>query len=119
MIAVVKTPADIVGSALGELKKNTKAILAASMGKVIVINEAYGLGGAGSGITDLYRAAVINTLIVEAQGILVEDRCIFLLGYRDSKVSIFQAVNHGLSRRFPLDLARVLKNALQWNRTLI
>jgi hypothetical protein len=37
---VVKNPADFVGSVLGESEKNTKAILDASVGKVLVIDEA-------------------------------------------------------------------------------
>ena len=36
----MKNPADFVGSALGESEKNTKAILDASVGKVLVIDEA-------------------------------------------------------------------------------
>ena len=37
---VIKSPADFVGSALGESEKNTKAILDATVGKVLVIDEA-------------------------------------------------------------------------------
>jgi len=37
---VIKNPADFVGSALGESEKNTKAILDATVGKVLVIDEA-------------------------------------------------------------------------------
>jgi hypothetical protein len=36
---VVKNPADFVGAALGESEKQTKAILAATEGKVLVIDE--------------------------------------------------------------------------------
>lgn len=36
---VIKNPADFVGSALGESEKNTKAILDATVGKVLVIDE--------------------------------------------------------------------------------
>lgn len=37
---VVKNPSDFVGSVLGETEKNTKAILNATVGKVLVIDEA-------------------------------------------------------------------------------
>ena len=37
---VVKNPSDFVGSVLGETEKNTKAILNATVGKVLVIEEA-------------------------------------------------------------------------------
>jgi hypothetical protein len=36
---VIKNPADFVGSALGESEKNTKGILDATVGKVLVIDE--------------------------------------------------------------------------------
>lgn len=36
---VVKNPADFVGAAIGESEKNTKAILTATVGKVLVIDE--------------------------------------------------------------------------------
>jgi hypothetical protein len=36
---MVKNPADFIGSALGESEKNTKAILANTIGKVLVIDE--------------------------------------------------------------------------------
>ena len=36
---VLKNPADFVGSVLGESEKNTKGILAATVGKVLVIDE--------------------------------------------------------------------------------
>ncbi len=40
---VVKNPADFVGSALGESEKNTKAILATTVGKVLIIDEVWAL----------------------------------------------------------------------------
>lgn len=36
---VVKNPADFIGAALGESEKQTKAILATTEGKVLVIDE--------------------------------------------------------------------------------
>ena len=40
---IVKTPSDMVGDVLGSSEKNTRAILEASKGCVLVIDEAYGL----------------------------------------------------------------------------
>ena len=40
---MTKNPADFVGSALGESEKNTKAILDATVGKVLVIDEVAGI----------------------------------------------------------------------------
>lgn len=36
---VVKNPADFIGSALGESESKTKAILATTVGKVLIIDE--------------------------------------------------------------------------------
>lgn len=86
---VVKTPADFVGSVLGESEKNTKGILEASIGKVLVIDEAYGLCGAVGGIADPYKTAVIDTIVAEVQSTPGEDRCVLLLGYHDQMQTMF------------------------------
>ncbi|MCJ1382149.1 hypothetical protein MMC17_005261 [Xylographa soralifera] len=103
---VLKNPADFVGSVLGETEKNTKAILKATEGKVLVIDEAYMLysGGSGTGNTsDPYKTAVVDTIVAEVQSVIGEDRCVLLLGYKEKLEEMFQNTNPGLSRRFPLD----------------
>jgi hypothetical protein len=114
VIVIVKNPADFVGSVLGESEKNTKGILASTVGKVLVIDEAYGLysGNAdgGGSQTDPYKTAVIDTIVAEVQSTPGEDRCVLLLGYKDQMESMFQKVNPGLSRRFPLDSAFVFED---------
>lgn len=107
---VVKNPADFVGSVVGESEKNTKGILASTVGKILVIDEAYGFcGGAGGDggnqSSDIYRIAVIDTLVAEVQSTPGDDRCVLLLGYKDQMEKMFQQVNPGLTRRFPLDSA--------------
>ncbi|PLB48657.1 putative AAA family ATPase [Aspergillus steynii IBT 23096] len=106
---VVKNPADFVGSVLGESEKNTKGILASTLGKVLVIDEAYGLyGGTGSqggAQSDIYKTAVVDTIVAEVQSTPGDDRCVLLLGYEDQMRTMFQNVNPGLTRRFPLDSA--------------
>lgn len=98
---VVKNPSDFMGSALGQSEAQTKGILAATIGKVLVIDEAYGLYG-GSSIADPYKTAVIDTIVAEVQSVPGDDRCVLLLGYRDQMENMFQNVNPGLSRRFPM-----------------
>lgn len=44
---MLKTPSDFVGEALGVSEKLTRSIVEASRGCVLVIDEAYGLHGAG------------------------------------------------------------------------
>ena len=102
---VVKNPSDFVGAALGQSEQNTKGILAATVGKVLVIDEAYGLYGGGDSqgsTSDPYKTAVIDTIVAEVQSVPGDDRCVLLLGYKDQMENMFQNVNPGLSRRFPI-----------------
>lgn len=101
---IIKNPSDFVGSALGESEKQTKGILAASLGKVLVIDEAYGLYG-GQGPADPYKSGVIDTIVAEVQSVPGDDRCVLLLGYKEQMDTMFQNVNPGLSRRFPISSA--------------
>ncbi|KAH9863899.1 hypothetical protein J1614_009831 [Plenodomus biglobosus] len=105
---VVKNPADFVGSVLGGSEANTKAILASTLGKVLIIDEAYMLASGASG--DPYKVAVIDTIVAEVQSTPGEDRCVLLLGYKDQMEDMFRDVNPGLARRFPLDSAFVFED---------
>lgn len=100
---------------MGESEKNTKGILSSTIGKVLVIDEAYGLfaGGTSDGGTaqsDPYRSAVVDTIVAEVQSTPGDDRCVLLLGYKDQMHQMFQNVNPGLSRRFPIDQAFVFED---------
>ncbi|KAF1814036.1 P-loop containing nucleoside triphosphate hydrolase protein [Eremomyces bilateralis CBS 781.70] len=101
---VVKNPSDFVGAILGGSEKQTKGILAASLGKVLVIDEAYGLhsGGDHGSTSDPFKTTVVDTLVAEVQSVPGDDRCVLLLGYKDQMEKMFQNANPGLSRRFPL-----------------
>ena len=81
------------------------------MGKVLIIDEAYmlysgassgGAGGGAGGGADMYKTAVIDTIVAEVQSVPGEARCVLLLGYEDQMVEMFQNVNPGLTRRFQL-----------------
>ncbi|RAH75108.1 AAA family ATPase [Aspergillus aculeatinus CBS 121060] len=107
---VVKNPSDFIGNVIGGSEAATKGILASTLGKVLVIDEAYMLGGSSSGSgpiggPDIYKVAVIDTLVAEVQSVPGDDRCVLLLGYRDAMEKMFQRVNEGLSRRFPMSTA--------------
>ncbi|KAF1833156.1 P-loop containing nucleoside triphosphate hydrolase protein [Decorospora gaudefroyi] len=99
---------DFVGETLGSSEARTRAILASTIGKVLIIDEAYGLGSSASGSNDgangnsqdNFRAGVINTIVGEVHGAPGEDRCILLLGYEDQLRDMFQRSNPGLSSRF-------------------
>ena len=105
-LVILKTPADFVGSVLGESERNTQAILKATEGKVLIIDEAYMLHSGASAMgssSDPYRAAVVDTIVAEIQSTPGEDRCVLLLGYKDKLEEMFRNTNPGLSRRFALD----------------
>lgn len=107
-VVVVKNPADFVGSVLGQSEDNTKAILNSTIGKVLVIDEAYMLhtsGGSTTGAADLYSAKVIDTIVSEVLSTPGEDRCVLLLGYKEQMEEMLQDVNPGLARRFPVSNA--------------
>ncbi|GKT46258.1 NFX1-type zinc finger-containing protein 1 [Colletotrichum spaethianum] len=110
---VVKNPSDFVGAVLGGSEAQTKGILESTVGKVLVIDEAYGLyGGGGSNgkTSDPFKTAVVDTIVAEVQSVPGEDRCVLLLGYKDQMEEMFQNVNPGLSRRFPLSSAFVFED---------
>lgn len=60
---VVKNPSDFIRNAVGMSESNTRNILAATVGKVLVVNEAYMLasGSHGQGGGSSYGASVIDT----------------------------------------------------------
>ncbi|KAJ7773271.1 P-loop containing nucleoside triphosphate hydrolase protein [Mycena metata] len=102
-----KNPADFIGNVLGASESNTKAILANTVGKVLVIDEAYMLYGGGNtgSQNDPYKTAVIDTIVAEIQSVPGEDRCVLMLGYEEQMMEMFQNVNPGLSRRFNIESA--------------
>lgn len=94
-----------MGGALGQSEENTKRILKVSEGKVLVIDEAYGMdpgGRVGGGQPDPYKTAVIDTIVAQVQNIPGEDRCVLLLGYKDHMEIMMNNCNPGLARRFRL-----------------
>lgn len=95
-LMVVK-PADFIGAVVGESEKKTKAILEAARGKVLFVDEAYGLyssasaslgSGGTSAPSDPFRAAVIDTLVAEVQGTPGEDIALLMAGYRKEMLSM-------------------------------
>lgn len=111
---MAKNPSDFVGAHIGESEKLTKGILAATIGKVLVIDEAYGLdSGRSKGYTDPFKTAVIDTIVAEVQSTPGEDRCVLLLGYKEQMEAMFENVNPGLSRRFPIASAFTFEDFTQ------
>jgi Cdc6-like AAA superfamily ATPase len=109
---VVKNPSDFIGDHLGSSENITTNILELTRGKVLIIDEAYGLWSTEgtTRFTDSYRTAVIDTLVAQVQSKATEDRCILLLGYRERMEMMFQNVNPAFGRRFPLSSAFVFED---------
>ncbi|KAG5982282.1 hypothetical protein E4U55_002087 [Claviceps digitariae] len=112
---IVKNPSDFVGGALGQSEQQTKSILAATEGKVLVIDEAYGLYGSA----DPYKTAVVDTIVSTVHSTPGDNRCVLLLGYFDQMEEMFRNVNPGLSRRFPLNSAFTFEDFSQSQLTKI
>lgn len=104
---IVKNPSDFRGSVLGSSEKNTRDILRAANGNVLVIDEAYALCTSNglNGTSDPYGTAVIDTLVEQIQARPGDDFAVVMLGYRKEMENMFKNVNPGLSRRFQLDKA--------------
>jgi hypothetical protein len=68
------------------------------MGKVLIIDEAYGLYDPHCP----FKKSVIDTIVGEVQNVPGEDRCVLLLGYRQEMEDMMEKSNPGLSRRFPV-----------------
>lgn len=103
---LLRNPSDLLGQYIGDSEANTKAVLNAAIGNVLVIDEAYMMYGGGSDGTgnesDCYRQGIIDTLVGEIQSTPGEDRCVLLLGYDTAMEEMLQNSNPGLVRRFPL-----------------
>ncbi|OPB42085.1 hypothetical protein A0O28_0032020 [Trichoderma guizhouense] len=98
---VLKTPADFIGDCTGTSESKTKTILKSTVGKVLVIDEAYMLNAGGlQNDQNTSKLSVIDTIVSMTKDVSGEDRCIILVGYEDRIRDLFKNVNPDLSRRF-------------------
>jgi hypothetical protein len=106
ILVIIKNPSDFIGAAIGQSEENTRKILKAAAGKVLVIDEAYGLnagGRVGDGShKDPFKTAVIDTIVAEVQNTPGEDLCVLMLGYQEQMEDMLVNSNPGLARRFRL-----------------
>jgi len=106
---VFKTPSDFIGEYIGESEVKTSEILDSTLGKVLIIDDAHmfyhGSRTGSTSETDEYRLGCIDVLISRIHNRPGEDRCVILIGYPDMMEEMFQKVNPGLRRRFPLEEA--------------
>ena len=94
------TRADLVGGYLGQTAMKTQKAIDEASGGVLIIDEAYSLGGKrGNEDTDSYSQECIDTLVSN----LSENRsfvCI-ILGYEEEIKNSFISKNKGMESRFP------------------
>ncbi|KAF4635676.1 hypothetical protein G7Y89_g2409 [Cudoniella acicularis] len=110
---MVRNPSDFIGEYIGHSEAATKRILNAAVGKVLIIDEAHmlypGKRSGGCNKSDIFRVAVIDTLVSELTNTPGEDRCVILMGYEEPMMELFHYSNPGLARRFPLQSAFVFE----------
>ena len=85
---VLKNLLDFVGSVLRQSEQQTKGILAAAEGKVLIIDEAYRFYSSSS-VSDPYKTAVVDTIVAEVQSVPSDDRYVLLLSYKDQLKEMF------------------------------
>lgn len=96
----VKLASDFIGSAVGESQTKTTTILASCTGKVLVIDEAYGLNDGQ------YGKQALDTLVGLVDPKPGADMAVLMVGYEQQMRQMFRDQNPGLSRRF--DFANAL-----------
>lgn len=67
----------------------------------------YGGSDSGAKSTDIYKTAVIDTIVAEVQSVPGEDRCVLLLGYKDQMEDMFQACCFPSCRRALIPASRM------------
>jgi hypothetical protein len=72
------TPSDLKGQAQGEAASRTKALLDSAVGKVVFIDEAYGLDPIRN--NNAFGAEVIDTLIEKIDGSAGSNMCVIMAG---------------------------------------
>jgi hypothetical protein len=107
VLIVVKNSFDFIDNVIEQFEINTKAILATTVEKVLVIDEAYMLYSDSNKEDnfDVFKTIVIDTIVAEIQSVLDDDRCLLLLRYESQMMKMFQNVNLDLIRRFQLSNA--------------
>jgi len=102
---IMTNPTHLIGTTYGSSEKNTKIALDNARGCVLVIDDAHMLyhDKSGENGSDIYRLAIVDTLVANILGKAGEDRCVILVGYEDKMEQMLLKSNPGLQRRFPLD----------------
>jgi len=95
----LKQPSDLMGSHVGDTAKKTSALVKRCAGKVLIIDEAYGLSNS------MYGREAIDTLVGLVHGYPGEDIAVVMIGYEKEMQKMFRNGNPGLAGRFDLNYA--------------
>src|SRR5271167_45286 len=106
---VIKAASGLIGMHIGESEAYTKEALDKAKKGVLVIDDAHilvpGVTHDSSHHTDIYRAAIIDTLVANIQPDPDKGQAVILIGYPDAMYELIERSNPGLARRFPLEEA--------------
>lgn len=97
---IVKNGSDFITQHVSESLVKTKKILEEARGNVLLIDEAYVLGGERKSGRD---EEVVDTIVAEVQNTPSEDICVILCGYKEEMETFLRKSNPGLLRCFPLE----------------
>ena len=89
---------DLVGEYLGATAIKTNELIDSSLGRVLFIDEAYGLVNEGDGQADRFGIEAVQTLLKRAEDDR-ENLILILAGY-EQQMETFLATNPGLASRF-------------------
>ena len=92
-----KQPKDFIGAVVGESQNKTAALIQRCLGKVLIIDEAYGFYGSSFG------ADAVNALVGLVHNAPGEDIAVIMIGYEKQMRKMFREMNEGLARRISLN----------------
>jgi SpoVK/Ycf46/Vps4 family AAA+-type ATPase len=126
-----KRASDLIGAYVGWSEEATKKAIDEARGGVLIIDDFHLLlpdSMHNTDRTDVFRAAVIDTIVANIDPNSKRKEAVILIGYPESMEEAFEKSNPGLARRFPLkqsfrfkpydddELARILELKLRKNK---
>ncbi|KAH6623096.1 P-loop containing nucleoside triphosphate hydrolase protein [Chaetomium tenue] len=102
---VEKRASDLIGPYIGHSEEFTQKAFKEARGGVLIIDDFHLLFPQTMHNTDgsdVFRAAVIDTIVAEIDPNTTRKEAIILIGYPDAMAEAFETSNPGLARRFPL-----------------
>lgn len=97
---LITTPQQLKGQYIGQTAKSVIAKLDEADGKVLFIDEAYGMNG-----SDPFYTEMVDTIVGNVQGTPKDRQIVFMAGYKQEMLDMFDKVNPGLKRRMQPDNA--------------